>query len=83
MKKLGVVGDVNLNFIDEYGKHAPNKINERVLALSIPEIKKVKNVIGVAYGDRKVPVTRAVLRGSIVNILIIDKNIAEKVIKGR
>ncbi len=82
LKKLGVVGDVNLNFIDEYGKHAPNKINERVLALSIPEIKKVKNVIGVAYGGRKVPVTRAVLRGSIVNILIIDKNIAEKVIKG-
>ncbi len=61
LKKLGIVGDVNLDFLNDRGESVPNKINDRVIALSISEIKKIKNVIGIAYGERKVPVTLAVL----------------------
>ena len=77
LKKLGIVGDVNLDFLNDRGESVPNKINDRVIALSISEIKKIKNVIGIAYGERKVPVTLAVLKGNIVNILIIDKKVAD------
>lgn len=80
LKKLDIVGDVNLDFLNDRGEHVPNKINDRVIALSISEIKKIKNVIGIAYGERKVPVTLAVLKGNIVNILIIDKKIADSII---
>ena len=80
LKKLDIVGDVNLDFLNDRGEHVPNKINDRVIALPISEIKKVKNVIGIAYGERKVPVTQAVLKGNIVNILIIDKKIADSII---
>lgn len=58
----------------------PNKINDRVIALPISEIKKIKNVIGIAFGERKLKVTTAVSRGNIVNILIIDRSIAEKIV---
>lgn len=57
-----------------------NKINDRVIALPISEIKKIKNVIGIAFGERKLKVTTAVLRGNTVNILIIDRSIAEKIV---
>jgi DNA-binding transcriptional regulator LsrR (DeoR family) len=79
LKKLDIVGDVNLDFLNDRGEHVPNKINDRVIALSIPEIKKIKNVFGIAYGERKVPVTQAVLKGNIVNILIIDKKVADSI----
>lgn len=57
-----------------------NKINDRVIALPISEIKKIKNVIGITFGERKLKVTTAVLRGNTVNILIIDRSIAEKIV---
>jgi len=57
-----------------------NKINDRVIALPISEIKKIKNVIGIAFGERKLKITTAVLRGNTVNILIIDRSIAEKIV---
>ena len=80
LKGLGAVGDVNLDFIDENGRQVPNKINDRVIALPISEIKKIKNVIGIAFGNRKLKITTAVLKGNIVNILIIDRSIAEKIV---
>jgi DNA-binding transcriptional regulator LsrR (DeoR family) len=80
LKDMDIVGDVNLDFLNDKGEHVPNKISDRVIALPITEIKKIRNVIGIAYGVRKVAVTLAVLRGRIVNILVIDKNIADSII---
>ena len=77
---MGIVGDVNLDFINHTGEHVPNKINDRVIALPISKIKKIRNVIGIAFGTRKAEITKAVLRGKIVNILIVDKNLAESVV---
>jgi DNA-binding transcriptional regulator LsrR (DeoR family) len=80
LKSLGIVGDVNLNFIDGNGEPVANRLNDRVVALPITEIKKIRNSIGIAYGLRKNEVTKAVLKGRIVNILIIDRDIAEDII---
>jgi deoxyribonucleoside regulator len=80
LKGLGIVGDVNLNFIDKNGVPVPNRINDRVIALPISEIGKIKNVIGIAFGSRKIEIARAVLRSGIVDILIIDKTLADGVL---
>ncbi|MCJ7727654.1 MAG: winged helix-turn-helix transcriptional regulator, partial [Actinobacteria bacterium] len=44
LDSLGVVGDVNLIFINENGKHVPNRIDERIVRISPDRLKKVKNV---------------------------------------
>jgi len=77
---LGVVGDVNLIFIDENGNHIPNSIDERIVRISPDRLKKVKNVIGVAFGKRKLKVILGALRGGLINILFTDEEIAENII---
>jgi DNA-binding transcriptional regulator LsrR (DeoR family) len=80
LKGLGIVGDVNLNFIDKNGVLVSNRINDRVIALPLSEIGKIRNVIGIAFGSRKIDITRAVLHSGIVDILIIDKILADGVL---
>ena len=77
---LGVVGDVNLIFINENGKHVPNRIDERIVRISPDRLKKVKNVIGVAFGRRKLKVILGALRGGLINILFTDEETAENII---
>jgi len=81
LKGLGVVGDVNLIFIDSEGKHVPNRIDERIVRIPLEKLKQIKNVIGVAFGKRKLVIILAALRGRIINILFTDKETAKDIIK--
>ncbi len=76
LASLGVVGDVNLIFIDRYGKEVKNKLDDRILKAPLIKIQKIKNVIGIAFGKKKVDVIRAALTGKIINILITDEETA-------
>jgi len=81
LKDLGVVGDVNLIFIDSQGRHVPNKLDERIVRVPLDRLKSIKNVIGVAFGKRKLDIILAALRGQIINILFTDKDTAKDVVK--
>jgi DNA-binding transcriptional regulator LsrR (DeoR family) len=71
---------VNLDFVNMQGEHVPNRIYDRVIALPISEIKKIQNVVGIACGVRKAEIARAVLRGNVLDVLIIDRELAEAVV---
>ena len=81
LESLGVVGDVNLIFIDENGRPVPNKIDERIVRISPERLKKVKKVIGVAFGRRKLKVILGALRGGFLNILFTDEETASNINK--
>ena len=81
LESLGVVGDVNLIFIDENGRPVPNKIDERIVRISPERLKKVKKVIGVAFGRRKLKVILGALRGGFLNILFTDEETATNINK--
>ena len=81
LEELGVVGDVNLIFIDSNGKHVPNRLDERVVRVPLEGLKKIKNVIGVAFGKRKLEILTAALKGNIINILFTDRETAKDIIK--
>ena len=59
--------------------HGP--LDDRVIAITLEELKKTPRVVGVAGGDRKVEAIRACLKGSLVNVLVTDKFTAEKLLK--
>jgi DNA-binding transcriptional regulator LsrR (DeoR family) len=80
LRGLGTVGDVNLDFIDAEGEHIPNRVFDRVITAPIADLKNVKNVIGVAYGKRKRDISRAVLKGRVVKVLIVDKSLADSLV---
>jgi DNA-binding transcriptional regulator LsrR (DeoR family) len=81
LKDLGVVGDVNLIFIDSQGRHVPNMLDERIVRVPLDRLKSIKNVIGVAFGKNKLDVILAALRGHIINILFTDKDTAKDIVE--
>ena len=80
LKGLGVVGDVNLIFIDETGRHVPSKIDGRVVRVPVEKLKKIRNIIGVAFGKQKVKTILGALNGNIINILFTDEDTAKIII---
>ena len=80
LDSLGVVGDINLIFIDENGKYIQNEINKRIITTPIEIIKKIENIIGVGFGDRKLKVILGALRGGIINILLTDETTAKSIV---
>jgi DNA-binding transcriptional regulator LsrR (DeoR family) len=58
--------------------HGP--LDERVIGVTLEELKKTPRVVGVAGGDRKVEAIRSCLIGGFVNVLVTDKFTAEKLI---
>ncbi|MBE3100840.1 MAG: hypothetical protein IMZ47_01010, partial [Firmicutes bacterium] len=54
--------------------------DERIVRISPDRLKKVKNVIGVAFGRRKLKVILGALRGGLINILFTDEETAENII---
>ena len=81
LEGLGAVGDINLIFINESGDPVPTEIDERIVRAPIDKIKKINNVIGIAFGSKKIKIITGALKGKIINILITDEETAEKLIK--
>lgn len=81
--KKGAVGSINLRYFDRSGNLVPSEFNERVIGLTLNELKKIPRVIGIAGGSSKMQAIFAALQASLVNILVTDhltaKALLEKV----
>ena len=76
-KKAGAVGQVNLRFIDKAGKPVPTKLDERVIGITLKQLKQADTRIGVAGGSSKYEAIRAALRGGWINTLATDVETAK------
>jgi DNA-binding transcriptional regulator LsrR (DeoR family) len=82
LKKLGVEGYMNFKFFNRMGKYVPNKLEERIIQiLTIEDMKKVENIIAVAFGEKKVGAIRATMKGKLIHRLITDRDTAKKLLK--
>jgi DNA-binding transcriptional regulator LsrR (DeoR family) len=80
LRRVGVVGDINYIFIDKDGKFVTNEISERTSNIfSLELMRSVKNGIGISIGARKAKIIRAVLKGNLINTLLIDIEAANEV----
>ena len=78
LASMNVIGDISFRFFDDQGQYVATEIDERIVGLSIGEIKKIPRIIGVAGGRNKYQVIRAALKGKLIHVLITDNNTAEK-----
>ena len=81
VKRRGAVGDVGLRFFDSAGRPVHGPLDERVIGVTLEELKQTPRVIGVAGGDRKVEAIRACLKGQLISVLVTDKFTAEKLLQ--
>jgi len=77
LKAAQAVGDVALRYLDAHGNPLDMEINDRVVGLTLEQIKVIPRVIGIAGGTAKYGIIRAALRGGILDVLVTDHATAQ------
>jgi len=80
LQKQGAVGDICLQFFDAAGTPIKTPLSERVIGITLPQIKKAKRVIALAGGKRKTNAILSALVGRWVNVLITDRYTAKAIL---
>ncbi len=75
----GAVGEIGTNFFDCDGRPCCPEFNNRVVGLTIEEIKSAPLVIGVAGGNRKIDAIHGILRGGVLDVLVTDDVVARTI----
>ena len=83
LKMKGAVGDILCHFIDKDGNLVETNIEHRIIGTTLPTLRSLNNVIGVAAGDDKVDAIKAVLKGGYIDILITDESTALQLLKNK
>lgn len=80
LRRRGAVGDVCLRFFDAAGEPIRSELDERVIGMSLDQLRKVQRTIGIAGARRKYEAILGALRGRWVNVLVTDRPTAEKLV---
>jgi DNA-binding transcriptional regulator LsrR (DeoR family) len=83
LEKQGAVGDINLRYFDRLGQRVASDLDERVIGLTLDEIRQIERVVGVAGGAAKFEAIRAALQGKLVNVLVTDHMSGRRLLGGR
>jgi DNA-binding transcriptional regulator LsrR (DeoR family) len=77
----GAVGSINLRYFNAAGSLVPSEINERVIGLTLDEMRKIPRVVGVAGGPSKVKAILAALQARLINVLVTDHITASELLE--
>ncbi len=73
LKERGAVGDMFLRFFDRQGQPVLSPLNDRVISMSLEQLKCVTRSVGIAGGPRKTDAIRGAINGGWINVLITDQ----------
>jgi DNA-binding transcriptional regulator LsrR (DeoR family) len=77
----GAVGSINLRYFDSEGKLVQSEINDRVIVLTLEDMRYISQVVAVAGGPSKLKAIHSALKASLVNVLVTDHVTATKLLK--
>jgi DNA-binding transcriptional regulator LsrR (DeoR family) len=81
LQAQGAVGDICLHFFDEDGRPIVSPLDERVISMTLEQIRRAPRAVGIAGGRRKLAAIRGALRGRLVNVLITDHFTARRLVQ--
>lgn len=81
LKEKGVYGDMLLRFFDENGQECDTSLRDRTLSIDFEEYKKIPTKVVVAADRKKAYTIRAILRGGLADVLIMDYDLARKLLE--
>ena len=74
------VGDICARFFDRDGRPVTAAVEDRVIAITLDELRRIPLVAGVACGTAKAHGTLGALRGGLVDVLICDSPLATRLL---
>mgnify|MGYP005842686171 CR=1 FL=1 len=77
----GAVGDIALRFFDARGVPTPSDLDERVIGITLEELRHIPRVVGMAGGIHKLEVVCGALRGGLIDVLITDHVLAARLLE--
>ncbi len=78
LHRAGAVGNMSLRFFDQKGDSVATPLDDRVIGMTMNEMKGVGRLVALAGGQSKTEAIAAALRTRAVDILITDKFTAER-----
>jgi len=81
LQQRGAVGDINLRYFDGQGRLIPSELNDRVVGLTLDQIRGVDTVVGVAGGKAKLKAIQGALQGKLIDVLVTDHKTAEMLVE--
>lgn len=80
IREEGAVGTVCGHMVDAQGNHVHTELCDRTMSVDIERLKKIPLVIGVAWGEEKIPAIHACLIGHFLSALVTDRSTAEELL---
>ena len=77
----GAVGDIALRFFDANGQPIHSELDDRVIGITLEQLKQIERVVGVAGGPEKDAVIRGAILGGLINVLITDHATATRLLE--
>ncbi len=81
LKAQGSIGHICAQHYDINGQVLSTDIHQRLIGISLDDLRKIRQVIGVACGNVKVPSILGALRGQLINTLVTDDVTARQVLE--
>lgn len=78
LSKKGAVAELSQRFIDAQGKQVLLPLNERVIGMSLEQLRGVPRVVALAGGQSKTQAIDATLKSGVINTLVTDRFTAER-----
>ncbi|WP_051209355.1 sugar-binding transcriptional regulator [Propionicicella superfundia] len=80
VRAAGAYGDMVLRFFDESGQECRTSLSERTLGISLDQYRDIPRKIVAASGAHKAQTVRAMLRGRLADVLVVDEELARGVL---
>ncbi|HZG28629.1 MAG TPA: sugar-binding transcriptional regulator [Ensifer sp.] len=80
LHEAGAVGEISYRFYDENGKPVETPLNERVIGLTLDELRKTDRVMALAGGESKTQAIAAALKLGVIDVLVTDKFTAARLL---
>jgi DNA-binding transcriptional regulator LsrR (DeoR family) len=77
LQNKGAKGDICARYYNQKGRFIEDQINDRLISISLEQMRKAKMLIAVAGGAEKASATLSALRTGLVSALFIDEAMAQ------
>ncbi|HDP69018.1 MAG TPA: transcriptional regulator [Candidatus Marinimicrobia bacterium] len=80
LKSRGMVGEICGHFLDQDGNECETTYTNRIIGISLEQLKKIPEVVAVTGGRDRAQVVAAAARAGIINSLVIDDQGADEML---